>query len=117
MCIRDRGEPGHQNVGYLVTPQPLGAGTYVLCELSAPAGYVKSKPVAIEIYSDEVAYYLNGDRDSRVAAAIYETPVTVSYTHLDVYKRQDDGCTGNCRASGRDNGRDEDNTDEALFFD
>lgn len=74
----ETGEPGHQNVGYLVTPQPLGAGTYVLCELSAPAGYVKSKPVAIEIYSDEVAYYLNGDRDSRVAAAIYETPVTLT---------------------------------------
>ena len=61
-----------QNTGYLVTPQPLGAGTYVLCEIKSPAGYVRSKPVAIEIYSDQTTYYLDGNRDSRVAAAIYE---------------------------------------------
>ncbi|WP_349673852.1 SpaA isopeptide-forming pilin-related protein [Lacrimispora sp.] len=61
-----------QNTGYLVTPQTLGAGTYVLCEIKPPAGYVRSKPVAIEIYSDQTTYYLDGDRDSRVAAAIYE---------------------------------------------
>lgn len=61
-----------QNTGYLVTPQPLGAGTYVLCEIKPPAGYVRSKPVAIEIYSDQTTYYLYGNRDSRVAAAIYE---------------------------------------------
>ena len=67
--------PGRQNVGYLVTPQPLGAGVYVLCELSAPAGYTKSRPIAVEIYSDEVTYYRNGHRDSRVAAAIYEEPI------------------------------------------
>ena len=61
-----------QNTGYLITPQPLGAGTYVLCEIKPPAGYVRSKPVAIEIYSDQITYYLDGNRDSRVAAAIYE---------------------------------------------
>lgn len=61
-----------QNAGYLITPKPLGAGTYVLCEIKPPAGYVRTKPVAIEIYSDQVSYYLNGNRDSRVAAAIYE---------------------------------------------
>ncbi len=61
-----------QNTGYLVTPQPLGAGTYVLCEIKPPAGYVRSKPVAIEIYSDQTTYYLDGNRDSRIAAAIYE---------------------------------------------
>ncbi len=61
-----------QNTGYLLTPQPLGAGTYVLCEIKPPAGYVRSKPVAIEIYSDQTTYYLDGNRDSRVAAAIYE---------------------------------------------
>ncbi|WP_124068045.1 SpaA isopeptide-forming pilin-related protein [Clostridium sp. E02] len=61
-----------QNTGYLVTPQPLGAGTYVLCEIKPPAGYVRTKPVAIEIYSDQTTYYLDGNRDSRVAAAIYE---------------------------------------------
>ncbi|MDW2798787.1 SpaA isopeptide-forming pilin-related protein [Clostridium boliviensis] len=60
-----------QNTGYLVTPQPLGAGTYVLCEIKPPAGYVRTKPVAIEIYSDQTTYYLDGNRDSRVAAAIY----------------------------------------------
>ena len=61
-----------QNTGYLVTPQPLGAGTYVLCEIKPPAGYVRTKPVAIEIYSDKTTYYLDGNRDERVAAAIYE---------------------------------------------
>lgn len=62
-----------QNAGYLVTPQPLGAGTYVLCEIKPPAGYVRTKPVAIEIYSDQTTYYLDGNRDSRVAAAIYDS--------------------------------------------
>ena len=61
-----------QNTGYLITPQPLGAGTYVLCEIKPPAGYVRTKPVAIEIYSDQTTYYLDGNRDERVAAAIYE---------------------------------------------
>ena len=28
-----------QNTGYLITPQPLGAGTYVLCEMRPPSGY------------------------------------------------------------------------------
>ena len=64
-----------QNTGYLVTPQPLGAGTYVLCEIKAPAGYVRTKPVAIEIYSDQTTYYQDGKRDERVAAAIYENKV------------------------------------------
>lgn len=63
---------GDQNTGYLLTPQPLGAGCYVLAEIKAPAGYVRSKPVAIELYSDEVSYYLNGNKDEKVAAAIYE---------------------------------------------
>lgn len=61
-----------QNTGYLMTPQPLGAGTYVLCEMRPPSGYVRTKPIAIEIYSDKISYYLNGNRDGRVAAAIYE---------------------------------------------
>ncbi|PJJ29847.1 SpaA isopeptide-forming pilin-related protein [Lacrimispora celerecrescens] len=61
-----------QNTGYLITPQPLGAGTYVLCEIKPPAGYIRTEPVAIEIYSDRTTYYLDGNRDDRVAAAIYE---------------------------------------------
>jgi uncharacterized surface anchored protein len=61
-----------QNTGYLIIPQPLGAGTYVLCEIKPPAGYVRTEPVAIEVYSDRTTYYLDGNRDHRVAAAIYE---------------------------------------------
>lgn len=64
-----------QNVGYIVTPQPLGAGTYVLCEVKPPAGYARTKPVAIEIYSDKVSYYLDGNKDSRVTAAVYEEEI------------------------------------------
>jgi uncharacterized surface anchored protein len=64
-----------QNTGYLVTPQPLGAGIYVLCEIKPPAGYVRTKPIAIEIYSDQTTYYQDGKWDERVAAAIYENNV------------------------------------------
>ena len=68
----DASEHQLQTVGYLYTPQPLSAGTYVLCETKAPAGYARSKPVALEIYSDQITYYQNGERDSRVISAIYE---------------------------------------------
>ncbi len=61
-----------QTVGYLCTPQPLSAGDYVLCETKPPAGYARSKPVALEIYSDRITYYQNGEQDSRVLAAVYE---------------------------------------------
>lgn len=61
-----------QTVGYLETPQPLGAGAYVICEAKPPTGYVRSKPVALEVYSDKVTYYKEGNRDSRVLAALYE---------------------------------------------
>lgn len=44
-------------VGYIETYQPLGAGAYILVEVQAPEGYVKSRPVAFEVYSDDVAYY------------------------------------------------------------
>lgn len=62
-----------QTVGYLELPHTLSAGVYVICEMKAPAGYVRSKPVAVEIYSDKVTYYKEGKRDSRVLAAMYET--------------------------------------------
>ena len=68
--------PSNQNTGYLITPQPLGAGVYVLCELSAPEGYVRTKPVAVEVYSDEVTYYRDGERDQRVTAAAYGETVS-----------------------------------------
>lgn len=61
-----------QNTGYLETPEPLGAGVYVLCEINPPAGYARCRPTAIEIYSDRITYYLNGGRDKRTAAAVYE---------------------------------------------
>ncbi len=63
---------GSQTVGYLELPQPLDAGAYVICETAAPAGYVRSKPVAVEIYSDQTTYYQEGRRDARVLAACYE---------------------------------------------
>lgn len=62
----------YQTVGYLETPQPLGAGAYVILEEKAPAGYTRSKPVAVEVYSDKVTYYKEGNKDHRVLAALYE---------------------------------------------
>ena len=67
------GEYRRQAAGYLETPQPLGAGVYVLCEVP-PKGYVRTAPIAIEIYSDGVTYYKEGKKDQRVRAAIYEKP-------------------------------------------
>jgi len=61
-----------QNTGYFVTPQPIGAGVYVLAELKAPTGYSRTKPIAIEVYSDGVTYYLNGNIEARVKATVYE---------------------------------------------
>ena len=61
-----------QNVGYLELPQPLGAGVYVLAEVDPPAGYARSKPIAIEVYSDKITYYKEGTKDSRVLAVVYE---------------------------------------------
>ncbi len=61
-----------QTVGYLETYQPLGAGAYVLVEVEAPAGYVKSKPIAFTVYSDKVEYYEEGDKDKKVQAVKYQ---------------------------------------------
>ena len=76
MPDKDTGEPQceNQNTGWLETPQPLGAGTYVLAEIKPPAGYVRSRPTAVEIYSDRIAYYQDGDRDGRTAAALFSYP-------------------------------------------
>ncbi len=38
-------------------PISLGAGAYVLVEIQAPEGYAKSRPVAFEVYADDVTYY------------------------------------------------------------
>ena len=61
-----------QNVGYFVTPQPIGAGVYVLAELKPPTGYSRTKPIAVEVYSDEVTYYINGDMNTQVNATVYK---------------------------------------------
>ncbi len=61
-----------QDAGYIEFPQPLGAGVYVLVETVVPSGYVRTKPVAVEIYSDKVTYYKEGNKNDRVIAAIFE---------------------------------------------
>ncbi|MFR5631454.1 MAG: SpaA isopeptide-forming pilin-related protein [Monoglobales bacterium] len=61
-----------QCVGYLETYQPLGAGAYVLVEVMAPEGYVKSKPIAFTVYSDKVEYYEEGDQNKKVQAVKYQ---------------------------------------------
>lgn len=61
-----------QCVGYLETYQQLGAGAYVLVEMEAPAGYVKSKPIAFTVYSDKVEYYEEGDAGKKVQAVKYQ---------------------------------------------
>ena len=63
---------GDQNIGYFKTSQPVSAGVYVLAEIKPPAGYARSKPVAIEVYSDETSYYVDGDMYAKVAAVRYE---------------------------------------------
>ena len=62
----------NQNIGWFETPQPIGAGVYVLAELKAPAGYARSKPVAYEVYSDGTYYYPDGDMYGKVKAVRYE---------------------------------------------
>lgn len=61
-----------QCVGYLETYQPLGAGAYVLVEVEAPDGYVKSKPIAFTVYSDKVEYYEDGNQEKKTQAVKYQ---------------------------------------------
>lgn len=96
---------GNQTAGFLETPQPLGAGCYVLCEVKAPAGYVKSRPVAVELYSDEVAYYLDGAGDNRVRAAVYGDVSRVylnnSPIRLEISKTKPEEKTAEYELNGR----------------
>ena len=62
----------NQNTGYFITPQPIGAGVYVLVEIKAPDGYARSKPVPFEVYSDKTQYYVDGDMYNKVSAMRYE---------------------------------------------
>ena len=41
--------------------------------MKPPAGYVRTKPVAMEIYSDKVTYYKEGNQGEYVAATIYHS--------------------------------------------
>ena len=58
-----------QTTGYLETPEPIEAGVYVLAELKVPSGYVRSKPIPIEVYSDQVRYYPNGGEEKAAAVS------------------------------------------------
>lgn len=78
-------------VGYIETYQPLGAGVYVLVEVQAPDGYLKSKPVAFEVYSDKVDYYEEGNPNRPVTAEKYQYAIPVmgeenKYQTYDVNK-------------------------------
>lgn len=59
-----------QTAGYLETPKSVKAGVYVLAELKAPAGYRRSSPIPVEIYSDAVSYYPDGG-EKKAAAVRY----------------------------------------------
>lgn len=58
-----------QTTGYLETPEPIEAGVYVLAEIKAPSGYVRSKPIPVEVYSDQVRYYPDGGQESAAAVS------------------------------------------------
>lgn len=69
--IRDIAEKGIlQAVGYAKTSNPLSAGVYVVAEVKPPSGYVRSEPVAVEIYSDGIRYS-GGWTKEKTAAAVY----------------------------------------------
>lgn len=74
------GSISKEKVGYIETYQPLGAGVYVLVEQQAPAGYQKSKPIAFEIYKDEVAYYPDGDASARTVSERFQYVIPLTTT-------------------------------------
>lgn len=97
-----------QTTGYVETSEPVPAGVYVLAELKAPAGYVRSKPVPIEIYSDAVMYYPDGGSEKAAAvkfdvigtdtARIY---VNDEATNLEVSKMKTEDRYRGMKVSGR----------------
>ena len=56
----------------MLSGQLVSDGVYVLAELKPPAGYARSKPVAIEVYSDKTSYYVDGDMYAKVAGSSHE---------------------------------------------
>ena len=73
----DHMKTGQQTVGYAELPDVLGAGVYVIAEMKAPAGYVRCRPIVVEIYSDKVTYYQEGDRERRIYGAVYGSNVRI----------------------------------------
>ena len=116
--IYDGGQGMYQTTGYAETPQPLEAGVYVLAELKPPSGYVRSNPIPVEVYSDAVSYYPDGEME-KAAAVLYtygqrpdgnkpedklETAriyVNDTATSLEVSKIKTDVSYGGMKVSGR----------------
>lgn len=70
--LKEDGSIVKENVGYIETFKPLGAGTYVLVEVKAPRGYAKSKPIAFEVYKNGVNYYEDGEKTKKVKSKKYQ---------------------------------------------
>lgn len=68
-------------MSYFKTSRPVGAGIYVLAEIKPPDGYVRSKPVAIEVYSDRTAYYADGDMYAKVDVVGYKSNLLDEYPY------------------------------------
>ena len=52
-----------------------------LAEIKPPDGYVRSKPVAIEVYSDRTAYYADGDMYAKVDVVGYKSNLLDEYPY------------------------------------
>ena len=84
--VKPDGSVSKEKTGYIETYQPLGAGVYVLVEVQAPVGYQKSKPIAFEVYKDEVAYYPKGDFGNRTLSPRYQYVVPLTTTNEIKYQ-------------------------------
>ncbi len=92
-------QPFDQVVGYGISEDYLEAGAYVLLEMHPPSGYVRTKPIGIELYSDCITYYQYGDRKKQIHALIYpweESDIARIYVEnipiqLDIKKLEEKG--------------------------
>lgn len=78
---------GEQNTGYLEMPQALEAGTYILIEVKPPAGYNRTKPVVLEVYSDKVAYYR--EENHKVLASLFRQVKELTQNRKDIQEKED----------------------------
>lgn len=107
--VKDEGDAEiFQTTGYLETPEPVPAGVYVLAELKVPAGYVRSKPMPVEIYSDSVMYYPDGGSEKAAAVKfdVHNTDTARIYvndtaTALEVSKLKTEDRSRGMKVSGR----------------